>query len=230
MLEEQLHRIAEDLKTRIPGVVGRTFGTTVGTTVSLLTTMVLVTIFVIFLLAGRNPHAIRQGIYAEIDQKIRSYLSTKILLSGLTGILVWVALAMLGLEMAGVFGLLAFLLNFIPSIGSVIATLLPIPIAIAQFGQLWPVIAVIAIPGAIQMGIGNGLEPKLMGTELQLHPVAILLALSFWGLLWGPIGMLLAVPITASLRIVLLRFETTQPVAGLLAGQLPGGGAGPTEA
>jgi AI-2 transport protein TqsA len=61
-----------------------------------------------------------------------------------------------------------------------------------------------------------------MGNELKLHPVVILISLSFWGLLWGLVGMLLAVPITGSLRIVMLRFETTRPMADLLAGQLPG--------
>ena len=72
------------------------------------------------------------------------------------------------------------------------------------------------------MVIGNGLEPKFMGNELQLHPVTVLLALAFWGLLWGVVGALLAVPITASIRIILMQFETLQPIGKLLAGELPG--------
>ena len=68
----------------------------------------------------------------------------------------------------------------------------------------------------------NGIEPKLMGEGLQLHPVTVVLALSFWGVLWGPIGMVLAVPITAIIRIVLMRFETVRPIGRLLAGELPG--------
>ena len=113
------------------------------------------------------------------------------------------------------FGILAFLLNFIPSIGSIIATLLPIPIAAAQFQSPWPIVYVVAVPGIIQNVIGNIIDPKIMGDELNLHPITVLLALSFWGLLWGITGMFLATPITAVLRIVLMQFK---PIGKLLAG------------
>jgi AI-2 transport protein TqsA len=124
--------------------------------------------------------------------------------------------------MAFVFGLLAFLLNFIPSVGSIIATLLPLPMAVAQFNTVWPIIGVVAIPGTLQLVIGNAIEPKLLGRGLELHPVTILLALAFWGLLWGYMGMVLAVPITAIIRIILIRFETTRAMGNLLGGKLPG--------
>ena len=77
------------------------------------------------------------------------------------------------------------------------------------------------VPGLVQITIGNGIEPLIMGGELDLHPVTVLLALIFWGLLWGLVGMLLAAPMTAVLRIVLERIHTTRPVAELLAGRLP---------
>ena len=143
------------------------------------TTSFFVAIFVIFLLAGRDPNAVvKNEIYFEIEQKIRSYIST----------------------------------------------LLPIPVAFAQFSDSpWTIAGVILIPGGIQMAIGNGIEPKLMGEGLQLHPVTVLLALSFWTLLWGPIGAILAVPITAAIRIVLMRFESGRTAGNLLAGILPGG-------
>ena len=67
----------------------------------------------------------------------------------------------------------------------------------------------------------DGIEPKIMGDSLDLHPVTILLALIFWGLVWGPVGMLLAAPSTAVLKIIMERFETTRPAADLLAGRLP---------
>ncbi|MHC4061710.1 MAG: AI-2E family transporter, partial [Planctomycetota bacterium] len=105
--------------------------------------------------------------------------------------------------------------------GSIVSTLLPIPIAVAQFQEPWPVILVVAIPGVLQITIGNVVEPKLMGKELNLHPVTVLLALSFWGLLWGIVGMCLAAPMTAVLRIILMQFDTFKPLAGLLAGELP---------
>jgi AI-2 transport protein TqsA len=161
-------------------------------------------------------------VYADIDRQIRQYVTTKVVLSVATGGLVWLSLHLIGMPLAGVFGLLAFLLNFIPSIGSIISTLLPIPVAVASFETVGPVVLVILIPGAIQMIIGNGIEPKLMGEGLNLHPVTVLLTLSFWGMLWGVMGMLLAVPMTAVIRIVLIQFETLRPVGDLLAGKLPG--------
>jgi AI-2 transport protein TqsA len=181
-----------------------------------------VTIFLLFLLAGRNSRQVRKGVYADIDRQIRQYVTTKVILSVATGVLVWLSLRLIGMPLAGVFGLLAFLLNFIPSIGSIISTLLPIPVAMASFESSWPVVLVILIPGTIQMVIGNGIEPKLMGEGLNLHPVTVLLTLSFWGMLWGVVGMLLAVPMTAVIRIVLMQFETLRPVGDLLAGKLPG--------
>ncbi len=192
------------------------------TAVDLLASGVLVLVFATYLLAGRRPPAERSALYIEIDTKVRRYLFTKFATSAVTGLLVWGILALFGLDMSYVFGMMAFLLNFIPSIGSMIATLLPLPIALAQFDSRWMAFGVVAVPGALQLAVGNAVEPKLMGKELQLHPVTILLALLFWGLLWGIAGMLLAVPLTAVLRIVLMRLEMTRPLGELLDGRLPG--------
>jgi len=176
---------------------------------------------VIFLLAGRNPHVVRSGVYAHMDHQIRRYIAIKVAVSALTGILIWGSLKLIDLELAALFGMLAFVLNFIPNIGSVISTLLPIPIAAAQFQSPWPIIFVVAVPGTIQMIVGNVLEPKVMGERLNLHPITVLLALSFWGLLWGVAGMFLAVPLTGILRIILMQFETLRPIGNLLIGELP---------
>jgi AI-2 transport protein TqsA len=176
----------------------------------------------VFLLAGRNPRQAATGIYAEIEATIRQYITTKTTISAVTGLLVGLILWMLGLRMAALFGLLAFLLNFIPSIGSFIAVLLPIPIAVTQFHDTAHVVAVVALPGIVHLTIGNVIEPRLMGRGLELHPVTVLLSLAFWGLLWGVMGMVLAVPIVAVLKIVLSRLDTTRPLGQLLAGQLPG--------
>ena len=195
---------------------------TAGTMLSLVTNGFLVLIFVIFLLLGRSPGRRRSGIFVAIDYKIRQFVVMKFLISATTGTLVGIILALFGLDLALVFGVLAFLFNFIPSIGSVIATFLPLPVALVQYDSLWPVIGVIVLPGVVQMSIGNGVEPKVMGEGLDLSPVTILLALVFWGLLWGAVGMLMAAPITAVLRIVLARFHTTRAAAELMAGRLPG--------
>ncbi|MBW8034832.1 MAG: AI-2E family transporter [Planctomycetes bacterium] len=205
------------LNERVPGLIKGSFGTALG----LISSTFLVSIFVCFMLAGRNSNEIRQGIYSEIDHQVRRYIAIKVVLSSITGILVWATLSLFKLELANVFGILAFLLNFIPSIGSIVATLLPIPIAVAQFQNPWMVALVVGVPGIIQMVIGNGVEPKLLGKGLHLHPVTVLMALAFWGLLWGIPGMFLAIPMTAVIRIVLMQFDTLKPIGDILAGRLP---------
>ncbi len=197
-------------------------GGAAGTVLDLVSNLFLVLIFVIYLIIGRAPGEQRTGLYGEIDAKVRRYIATKVSTSAVTGVLVGVILWLFGLELAMVFGVLAFLLNFIPSVGSIIATLLPLPIALIQFESGLMVAACVALPGVVQITIGNVIEPKLMGEGLDLHPVTVLLALIFWGLVWGVPGMLLATPITAVLRIVLDRIETTRPIGNLLAGKLPG--------
>ncbi len=192
------------------------------TVLDLVTEGGLVLIFLVYLLISRQSTTLRTGIYAEIDAKIRRYLSLKIAISASTGVLVGFVLWLFGLDLALVFGVLAFFLNFIPTIGSIIATLLPLPVAIIQFDSPWLIAGVFGVPWLIQMLIGNGVEPVLMGKELELHPITVLLSLLFWGLLWGIVGMFLAVPMTAILRIVLGRIEMTRPIADLLAGRLPG--------
>lgn len=211
-------RISTELESRLPGIIS----TTAGTATALLSHGFLIVIFVVFMLIGRDPHHRQTGIYAEIESTIRHYIGTMTTLSVITGLLVGIVLWGLGLHMAYLFGLLAFLLNFIPNVGSIIAVLLPIPVAVTQFQDPWMILAVVAIPGCIHMTIGNFIAPRLMGRGLELHPVTVLLALAFWGLLWGIVGMVLSVPIVAVIRIVLSRFAATKSLANLLAGQLPG--------
>jgi len=210
-------RLVGAMQKRIPQVASETFSTVIG----FLSNLFFVAIFVVFLLMGRQSQTPHSNIYSNIDRQIRRYVTIKTGVSLVTGVLVWAVLSAFGLELAGLFGMLAFFLNFIPSIGSIIATLLPVPIAVAQFQNPWMVVAVVAVPGVFQTVIGNFVEPKLMGGGLDLHPVTVLLALSFWWLLWGVIGTLLAVPIMAVIRIVCMQFETLRPAGRLLAGELP---------
>jgi AI-2 transport protein TqsA len=221
-IDSYYDKILKVVEEQLPAIITQAVGTGTALIASLIANGFLITFFVIFLLAGRNSHRKSVGLHKEIEIAVRRYIIMKFAISAVSGLLVWLILNMLGLRMAFVFGLLTFLLNFIPNIGSIIATLLPLPLAAAQFDSIWPVIGVVAIPGALQMVSGNVFEPKLFGRGLELHPVTILLALAFWGLLWGYMGMVLAVPITAIIRIILIRFETTRALGNLLGGKLPG--------
>jgi AI-2 transport protein TqsA len=191
----------------------------------ILSNAVLVLIFLVFLLlGGQKTSRSHSPVWEEIQARIERYIVTKIALSAVTGLLVGLILFALGVDLAPVFGFLAFLLNFIPSIGSIIATLLPLPILLVSPETSWvTVVLALALPGSVQLLIGNFIEPKTMGESLDLHPAAILIALIFWGVLWGIVGMLLATPITAVLKILLEQSELTRPVARLMAGHLSGG-------
>lgn len=119
------------------------------------------------------------------------------------------------------FGVLAFLLNYIPNIGPVVASLLPIPFILLapEGGAIWMACA-ITVSMAVQVISGSVVEPKLMGDASDLHPVVILLALMFWGMMWGITGMFLATPITAGIKIVLEGNPSTKRIAAIMAGRL----------
>ena len=184
------------------------------------TNLLLILIFVVYLVADRKPHSNKAGVFGEVEAKIRKYLLLKLAVSCGTGLSVWVILSLIGLDLAAVFGLVAFALNFIPSLGSVIATLVPIPLALVQFEDTLPVMLVILLPGAVQFAVGNVFEPRFMGSKLKIHPVTLMLSLVFWGVLWQMPGMILATPITVVLKIVLERRKGTKAIARLMEGHI----------
>jgi len=182
----------------------------------------LVLVFVCFLLFGSHARqGSAEGVRDELELRIKRYIVAKVLLSIVTGVVVGAILYFLGVELALGFGLLAFLLNFIPSIGSVIATILPLPMVLLS-PEVTTTTAILAIvlPGGLQFLAGAVIEPKVIGQSLDLHPVVILMALMFWGMLWGIMGMFLAAPITAIMKILFEQTTFTQPLARLLAGRL----------
>lgn len=188
--------------------------------VTLVSQGVLVLIFLGFLLAGGAERTgSRSGIWGDAASSVKRYIVAKFLLSALTGLMVGLILGVLGIELAMVFGLMAFLLNFIPTIGSIVATLLPLPVVLVSDVSGLTMVMAIALPGAIQVTIGSIIEPKVMGGELDLHPITVLLGLMIWGALWGIVGMLLAAPITAVMKILFEKGELTRPVANLFAGR-----------
>lgn len=192
-----------------------------GTIASLMSSGVLVTLFVFFILLRRPIRKQKLGgVAGRIESDVKRYIATKFLVSLTTGVLVFATLRILDVNFAVTFGAFAFLLNFIPNIGSIIATLLPIPVVF--FSADIPIstaLLAVAIPGCIQFTLGNIIEPKLMGDTLDMHPVMVLLSLIFWGVMWGMAGMFLAVPLTAIVKIVLERIEVTRPAAEMMAGR-----------
>jgi AI-2 transport protein TqsA len=194
-------------------------GQTAGELVHFLGVGTLVVIFTFFLLAGREMGKSQSQIQKRMNHQIQTYVVTKLLTSLATGVLVGLILALLGVNYALMFGLVTFLLNFIPTLGSIVATLLPLPVVLMQTESVGVVIAAIGLPGLVQLAVGNVLEPKLMGNILDLHPLTLLLSLIFWGLLWGLAGMFLAVPMTAVVKLMCDQYESTAPLAKLLAGR-----------
>lgn len=153
----------------------------------------------------------------KVDKSISGYLTLKTLVSVITGVLSYAALFIIGVKAAAFWAFLIFLLNYIPTIGSLIATLFPAIFAMLQFGDFVPALWVLFIVGAIQLIVGNIVEPKVMGNSLNISALTVILALSFWGALWGITGMILSVPITVIMIIVFSEFPSTRPVAIMLS-------------
>lgn len=190
------------------------------------TVFFLILLFLIFLLAESVavPEKLR-AVYgpgsaslaggADILRQVQRYLVLKTLISLLTGVLIGVGAALLGVDFALFWGLLAFLLNYVPSIGSVIAAVPAVAVALLQLG-VGPAIGLAGIFLSVNVAIGNFLDPIVIGRELRLSPLIVLMSLVFWGWVWGPVGMFLAVPLTIVVRIVLEHTESLAKVAQMM--------------
>lgn len=153
----------------------------------------------------------------KIVAHISKYIRTLALISAATGLCVWGVLSLIGVDFALAWGVLAFFLNFIPTIGSIIASIPPILVAIVQFYPNWmPTLLTAASLLIIQFMIGNILTPSIMGDTLDLSPVVILISLMLWGLLWGFSGALLSVPIAVMIKIICENIEPLHFMAELM--------------
>jgi predicted PurR-regulated permease PerM len=192
--------------------------------------LLLVLIFLVFMLLGKPYFKYKVDrafpgdratkfaeITSSISKQIGQYLVVKVAISGTTGVLVWLVLTLLKVEFALTWGALAFFLNFIPSIGSILASIPPILLAVVQYyPSVWtPVLTAVALL-LIQMTMGNVVEPKIMGDSLNLSPVVILLSLVFFGWMWGVVGALLSVPFAAVIKIVCENIEPLKPISILM--------------
>ena len=157
---------------------------------------------------------------ASVSDDVKKYLAIKTAVSLATGILITIWLTILGVKYPIVWGLIAFLLNFVPSIGSIIAAIPACALAFVQLG-LGPMGLVALGYLIVNVLIGNIIEPRLMGQRLGLSTLVVFLSLIFWGWILGPMGMLLSVPLTMTVKIALQSHPDTQKFAILLGSQKP---------
>jgi len=180
---------------------------------SAVSNVLFVTLMLIFILLEATGIPIKMQVafgrrkvdfsrFAKIVDEVQRYLAIKTGLSLVTGVLLGLWTSVLGLDFAVVWGLLVFLLNYVPTIGSIVAALPPTVLCLAQLG---PGRALLVLVGFlfVNVVIGNLIEPHLMGRKLGLSTLVVFLSLVFWGWIWGPIGMLLSVPLTMIVKILL---------------------------
>ena len=166
-----------------------------------------------------------------MEKRIKKYLFLKGLLSLAMGASATLIYASLRVHLAFLFGVITFVLNFLPNIGAVIATCLPIPLMLVNPGVGFTrLFLAVVLPTLVHVLIGGVIEPKVMGDSLELHPIVVMLCLIFWGMVWSLPGMLLAAPLTAAVKIFLESSETTRPLGKMLGGDLDAfGGDSDTE-
>ncbi|HUU38132.1 MAG TPA: AI-2E family transporter [Candidatus Desulfaltia sp.] len=197
---------------------------------SLFSTFILVFVFLIFMLAGRGKLKVKverslssrraqtiNQIIARIDHDVQKYLGIKTGISILSGLITMVILLVFGVEFAVLFGILTAVLNFIPSLGSIVSLALISIIAAFQFGSVFPALWILLILGGLDVAVSNLLEPKLMGQGLGLSPLVVLFSLFFWGWLWGIAGMIMAVPLLAVIKIICINIPALEPVAQFMS-------------
>ena len=158
------------------------------------------------------------AFFNTIGNSIRHYLSIKTMTSLITGVLIWISLAIIGVDYAIIWALIAFLLNYIPNIGSIIAAIPAVLFAAVQLGfggVFWTTGVFIAV----NMVIGNVVEPKMMGKGMGLSTFVVFLSLIFWGFILGTVGMFLSVPLTMAIKIILEQNPKTKWIAIFLGTQ-----------
>jgi AI-2 transport protein TqsA len=190
----------------------------------------VVAVYLLFILleVARFPGRVRGGfaperaeqiltVVANVNTAIASFLKVKVLANLALAVPVVIILVAFGVPFALLWGVLTFLLNFIPYIGSVLSCALPCALAFLHLDPGWQPVAVTVLLITNHVLSANIIEPAMTGKVVNLSPLVIVLALGFWGLCWGLVGMLLAVPLTVVLKIVLANLPATRPLAMLMA-------------
>ena len=204
-------KIAQPGAQAILGFVNQT--DIIGRTVSLFSTAFFVLLLMVFMLLEggsfsnritsiRKLHGPNFGHLRTVSQDIQKYLGVKTLVSAATGTLAGGLCAILEVEGALLWGLLAFFLNFIPAIGSILAAIPPVLVTLVD-KSVGPASAVLIGYIVINIIFGNLIEPLLLGRRFGVSTLVVLISVLFWGWLWGPVGMFLAVPLTMLVKVVL---------------------------
>jgi predicted PurR-regulated permease PerM len=197
---------------------------------SFLAEALVVVLYLVFLLLDvrRIPARVRRAfppdmadqllvIIESINRAMTSYLRAKVLASLVTAVPVAAILWAFGVSFPGMWGVLAFIGNFIPYIGSPIALAPPVVLALLELKSPWQSLEVLGLLLLVQLVTNNFIEPRLTAHAVDLSPLAVLFALAFWGLCWGPVGMVVAIPLTVMVKIVWENVPLTRPLARLMA-------------
>ena len=224
--------VEEAVLTWLKGIrVGTYAATLAGQAANIASGAVLVTLFVGFLflerlwfttkltnLVGDAEKAARiEAIISSIIHRVNRYLLVKTFVSVVTGALVYLVMLFFGLELATAMGVLTFVLNFIPNVGSIVATIAVGLVAYVQTGDMVTGLAVLGVVAVIQFVVGQVLDPLFLGKTLRLSSFGIIASLAFWAAVWGVPGMFLAVPIMVSIMIVCSHIPGLRPIAVLLS-------------
>jgi len=201
-------------------------GAAIGALGSVLSNILFVLLAVGFILAEATslPAKVRlafemrdgeQGPFTGVLRDLQTYLTVKTQVSIVTGVLAGSVTWLVGVDYPLLWGLVAFLLNYVPTLGSIIASVPPVLLALISLGWQQALIVLVAYV-VINILLGNVLEPRLMGRKLGLSPLFVLLSLVFWGFIWGPVGMVLSVPLTMIVKILLEHSDDMRWLAVLL--------------
>ncbi len=231
-LSAQLNKVVS------PSNIAGLIGSVLGTLGSVGSSSVLFLVYYLILISGATGYKAYVGYVTGTDEtgsarqvwdltqeSISAYMGIKTIISLATGISSGLICWAFGLQYALFWGFMAFILNYIPSIGSLLATALPVFMAIIQFDNFGLIITLTVILGIFQFIIGSVIDPMVMGNRLRLNTVTVIFGLLFWGYIWGIPGMLLSVPLMVMIRLLLERSEDLSILARLMgnaarAGQL----------
>lgn len=193
------------------------------------TFLILVTVVFLLLELAGLPNKLRMALGEDhpsipalnlFTNSLNRYLAIKSWVSLITGVLAFVVCRLVGIEFALLWGLLAFLFNYVPNIGSILAAIPPVMLALVEKGSSSAIVCLFGYL-CINIGLGNFVEPRLMGRGLGLSTLVVWLSLIFWGWVFGPVGMLLSVPLTMVVKIAMEANQETQWIA-ILLGSDPG--------